>query len=122
MIVPACPTVGCPITPLDAHRALTKHLPEPLKEALAFISEVNVSLHGILSVSDATVGALADGQYSKFVSRRPPLHRQQRARLAAAVSVKCPEIRRRSRSHRRQRACVDDDVSPLRHAAEGVAA
>jgi uncharacterized protein len=38
-------------TTLEAHRALTKHLPEPLKEALAFISEVNVSLHGILSVS-----------------------------------------------------------------------
>ena len=29
----------------------TKHLPEPLKEALAFIGEVNLSLHGILSVS-----------------------------------------------------------------------
>jgi uncharacterized protein len=38
-------------TTIEAHRALTKHLPEPLKEALAFISEVNVSLHGILSVS-----------------------------------------------------------------------
>ena len=38
-------------TTLEAHRALTKHLPEPLKEALAFIGEVNVSLHGILSVS-----------------------------------------------------------------------
>jgi len=38
-------------TTLEAHRALTKHLPEPLKEALAFIGEVNLSLHGILSVS-----------------------------------------------------------------------
>lgn len=38
-------------TTLEAHRALTKHLPEQLKEALAFISEVNVSVHGILSVS-----------------------------------------------------------------------
>jgi len=38
-------------TTLEAHRALTKHLPEALKDALAFISEVTVSLHGILSVS-----------------------------------------------------------------------
>jgi AAA+ ATPase superfamily predicted ATPase len=38
-------------TALEAHRALTKHLPERLKDALAYISEVNVSLHGILSVS-----------------------------------------------------------------------
>jgi len=38
-------------TTLEAHRALTKHLPERLKEALAFVSEVNVSLHGILSVT-----------------------------------------------------------------------
>lgn len=38
-------------TALEARRALSKHLPEPLKEALAFISEVNVNLHGILSVS-----------------------------------------------------------------------
>ena len=41
-------------TTLEAHRALTKHLPEPLKEALAFIGEVNLSLHGILSVSART--------------------------------------------------------------------
>jgi len=38
-------------TTLEAHRALTKHLPESLKSALAFISEVNVSLHGVVSVS-----------------------------------------------------------------------
>lgn len=38
-------------TALEAHRTLSKHLPERLKEALAFISEVNVSFHGILSVS-----------------------------------------------------------------------
>jgi len=41
-------------TTLEAHRTLTKHLPETLKEALAFIGEVNVSLHGILSVSTKT--------------------------------------------------------------------
>ena len=40
----------------------------------------------------ATVGAIAGGEYSKLVSRRPTLHRRQRAGLAAAVSVKCPEI------------------------------
>jgi hypothetical protein len=38
-------------TTLEAHRMLTKHLPEALKEALAFISEVSLSVHGILSVS-----------------------------------------------------------------------
>ena len=38
-------------TTLDAHRPVAKHLPEPLRAALAFISDVNVSLHGILSVS-----------------------------------------------------------------------
>ena len=38
-------------TALDAHRPVAKHLPEALRAALAFISEVNVSLHGILSVS-----------------------------------------------------------------------
>jgi hypothetical protein len=41
-------------TTLEAHRALTKYLPEPLKEALAFIGEVKLSLHGILSVSVRT--------------------------------------------------------------------
>jgi AAA+ ATPase superfamily predicted ATPase len=38
-------------TTLEAQRLLTKHLPETLKEALAFIGEVNVTLHGILSVT-----------------------------------------------------------------------
>jgi hypothetical protein len=38
-------------TTLEAHRALTKHLPEALKSALKFISEVNVSWPGIVSVS-----------------------------------------------------------------------
>jgi AAA+ ATPase superfamily predicted ATPase len=38
-------------TTLEAHRAVTKHLPERLKEALAFVSEVKLSLHGLLSVS-----------------------------------------------------------------------
>ena len=38
-------------TTLEAHRALTKHLPEALKDALAFVSEVTLSLHGILSVT-----------------------------------------------------------------------
>jgi hypothetical protein len=38
-------------TTLEAHRPVTKHLPEPLRAALAFISEVSVSLHGVLSVS-----------------------------------------------------------------------
>src|ERR1700685_445298 len=41
-------------TTLEAHRTLTKRLPEPLKEALAFIGEVNLNLHGILSVSART--------------------------------------------------------------------
>jgi hypothetical protein len=38
-------------TTLEHHRALTKHLPQPLKDALAFVSEVSVSLHGVLSVN-----------------------------------------------------------------------
>ena len=38
-------------TALEQHRALLKHLPQSLKDALAFMTEVNVSLHGILSVS-----------------------------------------------------------------------
>jgi AAA+ ATPase superfamily predicted ATPase len=38
-------------TTLEAHRGLTKHLPERLKEALSFVSEVKLSVHGILSVS-----------------------------------------------------------------------
>jgi len=38
-------------TTLEQHRALTRHLPPSLKEAIAFISEVTVSLHGVLSVS-----------------------------------------------------------------------
>jgi AAA+ ATPase superfamily predicted ATPase len=38
-------------TKLEAHRLLLKHLPVALKEALSFIAEVNVNLHGILQVS-----------------------------------------------------------------------
>jgi hypothetical protein len=36
---------------MATHRPVAKHVPEPLRAALAFISDVNVSLHGILSVS-----------------------------------------------------------------------
>jgi uncharacterized protein len=38
-------------TTLEARRALTKHLPEALKAALSFVEEVNLSVHGVLSVS-----------------------------------------------------------------------
>ncbi len=38
-------------TTLEAHRALTKHLPESLKEALSFVTDVKLGLHGLLSVS-----------------------------------------------------------------------
>ena len=36
---------------LETHRPVVKHLPAPLKDALAFIAEVNVNLHGILQVT-----------------------------------------------------------------------
>jgi len=74
-------------TTLEAHRALTKHLPEPLRDALAFISEVTVSLHGILSVS-----AKAKPKASTVIRAMDAIERASRWRPLAVFFDEFQEI------------------------------
>ena len=74
-------------TTLEAHRALTKHLPEPLRDALAFISEVTVSLHGIVSVS-----AKAKPKASTVIRAMDAIERASRWRPLAVFFDEFQEI------------------------------
>jgi len=74
-------------TTLEAHRLLSKHLPEPLKEALSFISEINVSLNGILSV-----GAKAKPKASTVIRAMDAIERASRWRPLAVFFDEFQEI------------------------------
>jgi hypothetical protein len=74
-------------TALEAHRLLTKHLPEPLKEALTFISEANLSVHDVLSI-----GAKAKPKASTIIRAMDAIERASRWRPLAVFFDEFQEI------------------------------
>jgi hypothetical protein len=72
---------------LETHRPVVKHLPAPLKDALAFIAEVNVNLHGILQVT-----ARAKPKASTVIRAMDAIERASRWRPLAVFLDEFQEI------------------------------